>query len=99
VALHGPATEVLLASRLFKPYGMKQSFLRPKSSRCGSYCRAVIAFFQVWRHGSRSQEYTRHLNEARMERRAATQGYRSEFDRMNRDLDRLVQATACPAAG
>ena len=38
------------------------------------------------------QEYTRHLNEARMQRSAATQGYRSELDRVNRDLDRLVQA-------
>ena len=27
-----------------------------------------------------------------MKRGAATQGYRSEFDRVNRDLDRLVQA-------
>jgi site-specific DNA recombinase len=38
------------------------------------------------------QEYTRHLNEARMQRSAAHEGYHSEFDRVNRDLDRLVQA-------
>jgi site-specific DNA recombinase len=38
------------------------------------------------------QEYTRHLNEARMQRSAATQGYRTELDRVDRDLDRLVQA-------
>jgi site-specific DNA recombinase len=38
------------------------------------------------------REYARHLNEARMQRSAARQGYRSELDRVNRDLDRLVQA-------
>jgi site-specific DNA recombinase len=38
------------------------------------------------------QEYARHLNEARMQRSAAQAGYRSDLDRVNRDLDRLVQA-------
>jgi site-specific DNA recombinase len=38
------------------------------------------------------EEYTRHLNELRMERNAASQGYRSELDRVTRDLDSLVQA-------
>jgi site-specific DNA recombinase len=38
------------------------------------------------------REYTRHLNEARMQRSAAQAGYRSDLDRVNRDLDRLVQA-------
>jgi hypothetical protein len=38
------------------------------------------------------EEYTRHLNELRMERSAASRGYRSELDKVTRDLDRLVQA-------
>jgi len=38
------------------------------------------------------EEYTRHLNELRMGRNAASQGYRSELDKVTRDLDRLVQA-------
>jgi len=38
------------------------------------------------------REYARHLNGARMQRSAARQGSRSELDRVNRDLDRLVQA-------
>jgi site-specific DNA recombinase len=38
------------------------------------------------------EEYTRHLNEARMERSAAMQGARNELAKVNRDLDRLVQA-------
>jgi site-specific DNA recombinase len=47
------------------------------------------------------EEYTRHLNELRMERSAASQGFRSELDRVTRDLDRLVQAIldGVPAAG
>jgi site-specific DNA recombinase len=38
------------------------------------------------------EEYTRHVNELRMERSAASQGYRSELDKLSRDQDRLVQA-------
>jgi site-specific DNA recombinase len=38
------------------------------------------------------EEYTRHLNEARMQRSAAMQGARNELAKVNRDLDRLVQA-------
>ena len=35
------------------------------------------------------EEYSRHLNELRMERNAASQGYRSELDKVTRDLDTL----------
>jgi site-specific DNA recombinase len=38
------------------------------------------------------EEYTRHVNELRVERSAASQGYRSELDKVSRDQDRLVQA-------
>ena len=38
------------------------------------------------------EEYTRHVNQLRVERSAASQGYRSELDRVTRDQDRLVQA-------
>ena len=38
------------------------------------------------------EEYTRHVNELRMERSAASRGYRSELDKVVRDQDRLVQA-------
>lgn len=38
------------------------------------------------------EEYTRHVNELRMERSAASQGYRSGLDKVSRDQDRLVQA-------
>ena len=38
------------------------------------------------------EEYTRHVNELRMERSAASRGYRSELDKVIRDQDRLVQA-------
>jgi hypothetical protein len=37
-------------------------------------------------------EYTRHVNAVARERNAAREGARAELGRVNRDLDRLVQA-------